>query len=110
MCLETPIQYDMPESVEKKLTMRSPVWLLPPNNTRPSLGGRSIMILNTSHKFARANQEKISEKILYCRVFNHRKKRVHNILTYKSLDVEEEYADDAMAGAVQTTKVYDSVL
>ena len=31
-------------------------------------------------------------------------------MTYKSLEVEEEHADDAMAGAVQTTKVYEGIL
>jgi hypothetical protein len=79
VCLETPLQHDIPEGVEEKLTMRSPVWLLPPNNTRPSLrvSGRSIMILNVNHKFARANQEKISENMLYCRDFNHHNKDPH---------------------------------
>ena len=74
MCLETPLQHDIPEGVEEKLTMRSPVWFLPPNNTRPSLGRRSIMILNVNHKFARANQEKISENMLYCGGLNYRNK------------------------------------
>ena len=48
------------------LTMSSPVWLLGPNKTTPWSGRRSMMILNVNHKFARANQEKVSENMLYC--------------------------------------------
>ena len=33
--------------------------------TTPCDGSRSIMILNVSHKLARANHEKIREKTLY---------------------------------------------
>ena len=73
MCLGTLFQHDIAEGVEKELTMRSPMWLLP-SNPNPSLGRRSIMILNVNHKFARANQEKISENMLYCGRLNHRNK------------------------------------
>ena len=90
--------------------MSSPRWSLGPNNIKPLLGRRSIMMLKVSHKFARANQEKISANILYCTAVSIIATRGLQRLTHKRLDVEEEHADDAMAGAVQPTKVHDGIL
>ena len=68
------------------------------------------MILNVNQRFARANQEKVSENMLYCtRDFNEGT-RDRQSMTHKGLDMEEEHAEDAMAGLVQSEEVHDSIL
>jgi hypothetical protein len=86
------------------------VWLLPPKSTTFSLGRRSIMILNVNQRFARANQEKISENTLYCTTNINEGTRDQQSMTHKGLNVEEEHADDTMARLVKSEEVYDSIL
>ena len=86
------------------------MWLLPPKSTTFSLGRRSIIILNVNQRFARANQEKTSENMLYCTKNFNEGTRDQQSMTHKGLKVEEEHADDAMARFVKSEKVYDSIL
>jgi hypothetical protein len=86
------------------------VWLLPPKSTRFSLGRRSIIILNVNQRFARANQEKVSENILYCTTNINEGTRDQQSMTHKGLNVEEEHADDTMARFVESEEVHDSIL
>jgi hypothetical protein len=92
------------------LTISSPVWLLPPKNTIFSLGSRSIIILNVNQRFARANQEKISENMLYCTTNINQGTGDQLSMTYKGLNVEEEHADDTMARLVKSEEVHNSIL
>ena len=85
--------------------------VLPPKMTMPWSGSRSMMILNVSQMFARANQEKISEKILYYSTFSaQRSSWSKSTTTYQCLDVEEEHANNAMARPVESEEVHNGVL
>jgi hypothetical protein len=68
-----------------------------------------MMILNVNQMLAKANHEKISEKILYLTPVSQQKKS-RAITTYQSLNVEEEHPNDAMTGTVQLEKVHQCVL
>ena len=86
------------------------MWLLPPKSTIPELGRRSIIILNVNQRFARANQEKKSENMLYCITNINDSTGDQPSMTHKGLNVEEEHADDTMARLVKSEKVHDSIL
>jgi len=68
------------------------------------------MILNVNQRFARANQEKISENMLYCTTNINKGTRDKQSTTHKGLNVKEEHADDTMARLVKSEEVHDSVL
>ena len=63
------------------------------------------MIENVSQIFAKANQVKTSEKILYCKRNQTEQKGHASVFTYKSLNVEEEHSDDTMARLVEPEEV-----
>jgi hypothetical protein len=86
------------------------VWLLPPKSTTFSPGRRSIIILNVSQRFARANQEKISKNTLYYITKIKECIRNQQSMMHEGLKVEEEQVDDAMARLVQSEEVHDSIL
>jgi hypothetical protein len=69
-----------------------------------------MIMLNVNQRFARANQEKISENMLYCTTNINEGTRDQQSMTHKSLNVEEEHADDTMARLVKSEEVYDSIL
>ena len=73
---------------------------MPPKSTRFSLGRRSIIILNVNQRFARANQEKVSENILYCTTNINEGTRDQQSMTHKGLNVEEEHADKVVTTLV----------
>jgi hypothetical protein len=95
---------------KKGLTISSPVLLLPPKSTRFSLGRRSIIILNVNQRFARANQEKMRENMLYCTTYINDGTVDQPSMTHKGLNVEEEHANDTMARLVKSEEVHDSIL
>ena len=73
-----------------------------------------MMMSKVSHKLASANQEKMSDRMLYCRdrqrqtelfAFRDRPARAYN-----SLDVEEEHANQAVTRLVKPEEVDESVL
>lgn len=73
-----------------------------PNRTTPTLalGSRSMMILNVNQMLARANQEKISEKILYCNIQDEFALVWSGLMigsTYEGLDMQEKHADNAVS-------------
>ena len=67
-------------------------------------------MLNVNHRFARANQEKISENILYCTTNVSEGTRNQQRMTHKGLNVKEEHADDTMARLVKSEEVHHSIL
>ena len=91
----------------EELTISSPLWLLPPKSTKFELGR---VILSVSQKFARANQDKISENMLYCTTNINEDTGDQPSMTHKGLKVEEEHADDTMARLVKLEEVHDSIL
>jgi hypothetical protein len=86
------------------------VWLLPPKSTKFELGRRSIIILNVNQRFASANQENISENMLYCTTNISEGTADQPSMTHKGLNVEEEHADNTMARLVKSEEVHDSIL
>lgn len=69
-----------------------------------------MIILNVNQRFARANQEKISENTLYYTKNINEGTKDQQSMTHKSLDVEEEHADDTMARLVKSEEVHNSIL
>ena len=68
------------------------------------------MILNVNQRFARANQEKTSENMLYCTANINEGTRDQKSMTHKGLNVQEEHADDTMTRLVKPEEVHDSIL
>lgn len=80
-----------------------------PKNVRPSEGSSSMMMEKVNQMLARANHEKIKLKTLY--YTRHQRMNSRNReSTYNSLDVEEEHANDAMAGPVELEEVDERIL
>lgn len=72
-------------------------------------GRSSIIMEKVSHKFARANQEKTREKTLYCECIQILGFIETNDVTHQSLNVEEEHANNTMAGFVEPEEMHESV-
>ena len=69
------------------------------------LGSKSMMILNVSQRLANANHEKMSEKTLYYQKINIELIHIYHIGTHQGLYMEEEHANNAMTGLVQSEEV-----
>ena len=67
-----------------------------------------MMMLNVSHKLASANHEKTRENVLYCSGVSYGN-TIARDATRQCLNVEEEHADDAVRGAVDSRKVGERV-
>ena len=69
------------------------------------------MMLNVSQRLAKANQEKIREKILYYKYHQVLTEIPRTkIITYQGLHMQEEHADNSMTGFIKHKEVHKSVL
>jgi hypothetical protein len=68
-----------------------------------------MTILNVNHKFARANHEKRSERMLYWFQVNETENRCE-LYTYNALQMEEEHPDGTMARFIKAREMYNCIL
>lgn len=69
------------------------------------------MMLNVNHRLANANHEKTSEKTLYWpKSQDEPIPHNGNMITYNSLDVQEEHTDNTVSRLVQLEEVDEGVL